>query len=263
MRGAARLDDLRRFTTDDLRACPPGSGVRVAILDSGVASSLLGDAANEHSFAVRQRGLLGAVERCEPGDVNHHGTAIASILREIAPDAELTSVRLVDDQGRGSSSALRTALAHVIREGFDVVNLSLGTRNRDLLLEVYDLVDQAAVAGVVLVCATDNAGPPDYPAACTSLIAVDRLASADPFALGFRAGHRVGFLARGYDIDVAAPSGARRLVTGASFACAHVAAFAARLRSARPGLHPFEVKTALHAASLAAPVESFPTSAGP
>jgi subtilisin family serine protease len=259
--GAARLDDLRRFTIADLRACPPGTGVRVAILDSGVAPELLGEHAEERSFAVRQRGLLAAVERCPPGDVHHHGTAVASIVRDLASDVELTSIRLVDEQGRGSSSSLRTALAHVVREGFDVVNLSLGTRNRDLLLDVYDLVDQAAVAGVVLVCATDNIGPPDYPAACTSLLAVDRMVGDDPFSLAFRDGHRVGFLARGYDVEVATPSGGRRRVSGASFACAHVAAFAARLRAARPRLHPFEVKTALHAAALAGSIESFPTTA--
>jgi subtilisin len=74
----------------------------------------------------------------------------------------------------------------------------------------------------------------------------------DPFALRFRAGHRVAFLAKGENVEVLGPDGAPRLVTGSSFACPHVAAFAARLRAARPHLHPFEVKTALHAAALRA-----------
>jgi subtilisin family serine protease len=241
-----------RFNRDDLLACPPGDGVRVAIVDSGIAPALLGPGAASRSFRVRARGVLTAVEPCEPGDVSHHGTAVASIVQAVAPGAELTSVRVLDDDGRGSALALRAALEFCVRQRFDVVNVSLGTRRREVLLDLYELVDQAAVAGVICVSATDNAGLPDYPSACTSLIAVDRLDDADPFALRFRAGHRVAFLARGHDVDVAAPDGSRRTVSGASFACPHVAGFAARLRSARPGLLPFAVKTALHALSLSA-----------
>jgi subtilisin len=248
--GPPGLRGLRAFSPEMLRACPPGSGVRVAIVDSGVAPALLGDDAPRGSFHVRRQGLLTAVERCPPGDAHYHGTAVASILRELAPEASLSSVRVVDEQGRGSSEHLRAALDFCIRERFDVVNLSLGTRKRELLLDVYDLVDQAAVAGVVLVAATDNQGAPDYPAACTSLLSVDRFETRDPFALRFRPGHRVAFLARGHDVEVRSPDGTTLRVSGASFACPHVAAFAARLRAAWPALHPFEVKTALHAAAL-------------
>lgn len=232
-----------------LRDCPPGSGVRVAIVDSGIAPELLGDEAPRRSFHVRRQGLLTTVERCTPGDAHYHGTAVASILREVAAEVTLSSVRVVDEQGRGSSEHLRAALDFCIRERFDVVNLSLGTRKRELLLDVYDLVDQAAVAGVVLVAATDNQGAPDYPAACTSLLSVDRIDTPDPFTLRFRPGHRVAFLARGHDVPVRSPTGAPLRVSGASFACPHVAAFACRLRAAWSALQPFEIKTALHAAA--------------
>lgn len=242
----------RAFTVDDLRQCPAGDDVRVAIVDSGVGAGLLGPGADERSFVVRQRGLLGAVERCEAGDVLSHGTAVASIVREVAPRASLTSVRVVDERGVGTPDGLRLALDFCVRERFDVVNVSLGTRQRDALLELYDLVDRAQVAGVALVAATDNRGPPDYPAACTSLVSVDGMASDDPFCLGFRPGHRVAFLARGRDVPVWSPQGQRRSVSGSSFACAHVSGFAARLLAWRRGLRPFEVKTLLHAAAVGA-----------
>ncbi len=243
------LDDLRGFTVADLKACPPGTGARVAIVDTGVDEEVLGEGAAARSFAVAATGLLSTVERVAPGDVGHHGSSVASIVRALAPEAELHSVRLVDALGRGSAAALRTALEFCVREGYDVVNLSLGTRRRELLLDVYDLVDRAAVDGVVLVAATDNAGTPDYPAACAALLGVDRASADDPFYLGFRGGHRVSFLARGVDVEVWARGGGRARVSGSSFACPHVAAFAARLKAARRGLHPFEVKTALSAAA--------------
>lgn len=244
------LGALRSFTIEALRRCPPGTAQRVAIVDSGVAPALLGSAAQQRSFFVRKTGLLHAVERCPPGDELQHGTAVASIVGQLAPEAQLTSIRSFDEQGRGSHEMLRAAMEFAIRERFDVVNLSLGTRKPEALLDLYDLVDQALVAGVVLVAATDNQGAPDYPAACTALLSVDRMASEDPFALRFRDGHRVAFLARGTQVEVLSPSGSRRRVTGASFACAHVSAFAARVRAAMPALQPFEVKAALHAAAL-------------
>lgn len=247
--GPPGLLGLRAFSLEMLRDCPPGSGVRVAIVDSGIAPELLGDEAPRRSFHVRRQGLLTTIERCTPGDAHYHGTAVASILREVAAEVTLSSVRVVDEQGRGSSEHLRAALDFCIRERFDVVNLSLGTRKRELLLDVYDLVDQAAVAGVVLVAATDNQGAPDYPAACTSLLSVDRIDTPDPFTLRFRPGHRVAFLARGHDVPVRSPTGAPLRVSGASFACPHVAAFACRLRAAWSALQPFEIKTALHAAA--------------
>lgn len=249
------------MTRDELLACPPGTGVRVAIVDSGVDARELGQHAERNSFFVRSRGVLTAVEACRPGDVSHHGTAVASIVRSLAPEAELTSVRVIDDEGRGSAASLRAALEFCVRQRFDVVNLSLGTRRREVLLDLYELVDQAAVAGVVCVAATDNSGLPDYPAACTSLIAVDRVADADPFVLRFRAGHRVAFLARGQDVVARGPDGAPRVVSGASFACPHVTAMVARLRSAHPEWPPFVIKTALHAlaqsgASVSSPAPS-------
>lgn len=219
------------------------------MVDSGVAAAFLGDPSEDRSFRVRSRGVLTAVEACAAADVAHHGTAVASILRSLVPEAEITSVRVVDDDGRGSATALKAALEFCVRRGFDVVNLSLGTRRREVILDLYELVDQAAVAGVICVAAADNSGLPDYPSACTSLIAVDRLDDPDPYALRYRAGHRVAFLARGHAVEVEAPDGSRRRVSGASFACPHVAAFAARLRAARPRILPFEVKTVLHALS--------------
>ncbi|MCU0655615.1 MAG: S8 family serine peptidase [Polyangiaceae bacterium] len=259
--GPPGLGGLRAFSREALRSCPPGVGVRVAIVDSGVAPELLGPDAPRRSFHVRRQGLLTSVERCPPGDAHYHGSAVASIVRQVASEASLASVRVVDEQGRGSSEHLRAALDFCIRERFDVVNLSLGTRKRELLLDVYDLVDQAAVAGVILVAATDNQGSPDYPAACTSLLSVDRMESPDPFALRFRPGHRVAFLARGHDVAVAGPGGGELRVSGASFACPHVAAFACRIRAAWPSLLPFEVKTALHAAATGG--EARASSAGP
>ncbi len=231
---------------EGLASLPPGTGLRVAVVDSGVHPSLVGEG---RSFAVRPSGVLTVVERCSARDVHGeaqgHGTAVAGIVRALAGEAELTSVRVVDELGRASVEGLRAALDFTIRERFDVVNVSLGTRRRDALLDLYDLVDRATVAGVVVVAATDDAGPPDYPAACTALLGVGAMSADDPFALAYAPGRRIAFLARGVGVPVQTPDGASRRVTGSSYASPHVAAFAARILAADRGLAPFAVKTRL------------------
>lgn len=225
-----------------LLGLPPGTGVRVAVVDSGIDGSLV---AEGRSFAVRASGILTTVERCPPGDVHHHGTAVATVLRALAGEAQVTSIRVVDELGRTSVGGLRAALDFAVRERFDVVNVSLGTRRREVLLDLYDLVDQATVAGVVVVAATDNRGPPDYPAACTALLGVGAMKAEDPFALSYVPGQRIAFLARGEDVPLAFPDGSERRVSGSSYACPHVAAFAARIRAGERGLPPFALKSRL------------------
>jgi hypothetical protein len=46
-------------------------------------------------------------------------------------------------------------------------------------------------------------------------------------------------------VDAAWPGGGRKLVTGTSFACPHVAGHLARILSTARGLTPFQVKTVL------------------
>ena len=54
------------------------------------------------------------------------------------------------------------------------------------------------------------------------------------------------FFARGLDVEVAWAGGSTIRASGNSFATPHMAAMAARVLGAHPGLRPFQVKTALH-----------------
>ena len=151
-----------------------GAGVTVAVIDSGVARH------PEITTMVAAVDFVGAWDPTfAPAgsvDPNGHGTHVAGIivgngshsdqgqLAGVAPQASLVSVRVLDDQGRGSTSTMLSALGwvldHKTQYGIRVVNLSLGhpiyePASVDPLVQA---VDALWDAGVVVVCAAGNSG---------------------------------------------------------------------------------------------------------
>ncbi len=138
-------------------------------------------------------------------------------------------------------------LRWVIAQGARVVNLSLSTSREDYAELFHDIADEAAFAGVVLVCATNNVPAPTYPAQFSSVISVAAHDGQDPFALDANPAPPADFGAPGIDVEVPWLSGGSIVATGNSFAAPHVTGLIARLLSKHPQLTPYEVKTVLRA----------------
>ncbi|MRG97737.1 S8 family serine peptidase [Polyangium spumosum] len=233
--------------------------VRVALVDSGVDAShpwLAG--AEIRSLRVEKKGEGFTVCPDEPVDRSGHGTACAGIIHRLAPFAEITSVCVLSPEGRCSRDGLLAATRFCVREGFDVVNLSLGIdlpkgaplRPTDYksIVELYEIADVAYTAGVVLVASGPNASAfRTYPGRFKSLIGVGRASSDDPEFLKTEITVDWEILAPGNDVLAPALGGGERRWTGTSFAAPHVAAHVARLREARADLSIQDIKAALHA----------------
>ncbi|HEV8178699.1 MAG TPA: S8 family serine peptidase, partial [Gaiellaceae bacterium] len=105
-----------------------GAGVRVGILDSGVELDhpLVGRV--DHSVAVvkGEDGELQVVDDDE-GDLCGHGTACAGVVRAVAPDVELTSIRVLGAGYTGGGETMLRGLSWAIEQGFPIVNMSLST----------------------------------------------------------------------------------------------------------------------------------------
>ena len=226
-----------------------GAGVDVAVVDSGVDPShpAVGPLASSTAFTWdRSRAAVVSVEPAE-GDVFGHGTACAGIVRLAAPDCRLHSVRVLGDQLAGKGEVLATGLRHAIAAGARVVNLSLSSGKQDFFGLFHQIADEAAFAGVVLVCAVSNLPGPSYPSQFSAVISVAANDGRGVFDLDCNPSPPVDFGAPGIDVAVPWLNGSTVVTTGNSFAAPHVTGLVARLLSKHPHLTPYEVKSVLRA----------------
>lgn len=226
-----------------------GRGVRVGILDSGVASDLPelhGRVAGNYEVRERRSGKPTIVPRDRGEDVIDHGTACAYIVHRHAPDAELHSVRVIGRGHNSTSQRLLAALEFAVDQGWDILNLSLGTESS--YEELARLADKAYYRGILWIAAKDNKrNKVGYPAGLASVVGVDMDYFEDPGVFRFHPGRVTEVEASGVYVDAPTPSGGWQQFTGTSFACPQVAGIAARLREHFPDLTPFQLKTALAA----------------
>jgi subtilisin family serine protease len=226
-----------------------GAGVTVAVVDSGVEAAHPAVGAVERAIALQWDSETNQVTTAEGPheDLFGHGTACAGIIRRAAPDAAIWSVRVLGNRLTGKGLVFAAGLRWAVREGARVVNLSLSTGREDYFGLFHEIADEAAFAGVILVCATNNVPAPTYPAQFSSVISVAAHDGQDPFGLDANPAPPTDFGAPGIDIRVPWLSGSTIVSTGNSFAAPHVAGLVARLLSKHPHLTPYEVKTVLRA----------------
>lgn len=225
-----------------------GAGVRVAIVDSGV------DAGHPRvgppvADGVALRWDREAQEvRSETGphpDLYGHGTACAAIVRRVAPQAEIVSVRVLGERLTGKGQVFAEGLRWAVEHGVRVVNLSLSTGKQDFYGLFHAIADEAYFHGVVLVCAMNNVALPTYPSEYASVVSVASSSGQDPYELFVNDAGPAEFGAPGIDLDVAWLDGGSIVATGNSFAAPHVTGLIARLLSKHPDLTPYEVKAVL------------------
>lgn len=233
-----------------------GRGVRIAVIDSGVdiAHEAIRDARVSTSGVVMSNRRL-AIEPEEPSDAFGHGTAVASIIHALAPDARIDSIRVFGGDVRTSSDRVLFALQHAVAERYDVVNCSFGSRETKLLPRYKEVVDAAFCANVLIVAAANNYDPErlEYPAAFASVLSTAFATSDDPLHLERRIGTLIEFAARGGNLRVAWKDGGYVVSSGSSFATPHLSAMAARIRELQPAWNACEVKSALYSMAVNQP----------
>jgi subtilisin family serine protease len=151
-------------------------------------------------------------------------------------------------------------LAWAVEQGFDVINLSLGTSKRDWALAFYEICDEAYFRNCLLVTAANNIQRPSFPSMYGAVASVACNLSTHPLRFHYNPEPPTEFLARGIDVEVPWLDHEWIRSTGNSYAAPHIAGFAALIRSKHPELRPFQVKTVLWAT--AANVREAPVMAG-
>lgn len=241
-----------------------GRGVRVAVVDSGIEADHpdLGDCI-DRAGGIEVRLGPESTTSDHPGphdDSVGHGTACAGIIHDLAPEASITSVKVLGSGLRGRAAVFLRGLAWAVEEGFDVINLSLGTTRREWALAFYEVCDQAYFSGSLVVTAANNLPRASFPSLYASVASVASSLSTDPFRFHHNPDPPVEFLAPGVDVSVPWRHGTRIDATGNSYAAPHIAGIAALIKAKHPDLRPFQLKTVLWAT--AANVREAPRPAG-
>jgi subtilisin family serine protease len=243
-------------TLDDLSAewawgGSTGARVRVAILDSGITAHHPAVGGVQGYVAVGE-GPAGELTYDETphDDLYGHGTACAGIIRALAPDCELYSIRVLGMNLTGRGRIFAAGLRWAIEHGMDVCNLSLSTGRSEFFGLFHELTDLAYFRHVPLVCAANNVPGPSYPSLYAAVLSVAAHEGRDPTALYYNPTPPVEFGAPGIDLPVAWNNGGTITATGNSFAAPHITGLVACLLAKHPGLTVFQIKTVLR--SLAA-----------
>ena len=221
--------------------------VDVCIVASGVdgAHPLVGGLAS--SVAVRREDDEIRVVEDELGDVCGHGTACAGIVRSLAPDCQLHSVRVLGAGAKGAGDLILTGLRHAVEAGHRVISLSLSTTKQRFAEELHELADTAYFNRTVIVASAHNLPVSSYPWRFSSVVSVGSHEEPDPLTWYANPSPPVELFARGVDVEVAWPGGGTIRCTGNSFAAPHIAGVAALVLAKHPELTPYALKSVLHA----------------
>jgi subtilisin family serine protease len=229
-----------------------GKGIRVGVIDSGIDNDHPAVAGHVTGWAAFRQLPDGEIEEnFEPhNDVFGHGTACADIIRRLAPDVELVSIRVLGPMLSGKGTVFAHGLRWAIEQGLNVINLSLGTTKKDYFGVFHELADMAYFRRTVLVTAANNMPIESYPSLYSSVISVACHEGTDPYQFYYNPDPPVEFGAPGINISVGWLGGESATVTGNSFSAPHISGLCAKILSKHPGLTPFQVKTILRATAM-------------
>ena len=227
-----------------------GRGVKIAILDSGVEAShpALGGLELVDDIAIVEDGMKLKVVPGGGRDLFGHGTAVAGIIRETAPEAEIGSIRVLGESLSARTAIILEGARQAIERGYHILNCSLGCGVPEHVLKYKSWVDEAYLKGVHVVAACNNqdSSRPEWPGFFTSVMTVNMARTEQNGELFYKPGHLVEFAARGVDVEVPWSGGGMKKVTGSSFAAPRVAGMLACLLSEVPRITPLQAKALFH-----------------
>jgi subtilisin family serine protease len=240
---------LDAIHADEAHAVTSGAGAVVAVVDTGIDAAhpdLQGRVLPGHDFVDND---------ATPQDGQGHGTHVAGIIAadagngvgvdSVAPGARILPVRVLNDGGSGTSTAVAAGIDWAATHGADVINLSLsGTVPLGALGQQADIdaaIGRALARGVVVVAAAGNDALPlcennSFGGRVLCVGAVDRR-GARSFYSSFGQGLSLvapgGSSLPGTDEDVLSTwkDGGYQALAGTSQAAPHVSGVAALLAS--------------------------------
>jgi thermitase len=219
-----------------------GSGVTVAILDSGIDSThpdLAGQLVPGWNFYDNNSNT---------SDVYGHGTEVAGTVAAIGNNsigvagiafgAKLMPVRVTDTNGWASISALASGLTWAADHGAKVANMSFAVQSYSTILSAAQYFINK---GGVVMNSAGNTGTLDTTTASSALVSVSATDSTDTVTSWSSYGPYVDVSAPGAGIWTTTMGGGYSSVSGTSFSSPLTAGVAALMMAANPKLAPSQI----------------------
>lgn len=266
------------YNDASISATSGGSGIKVAVLDTGVINHNDLTANIEQCKDFSQMKVSLVENSCNDG--NGHGTHVAGTILAnggsngtgiygVAPDSKLWAYKVLSDRGSGYSDDIAAAIRKAADEGVlakskVIISMSLGSSTKSTLIE--DSVNYAYGKGVLVVAAAGNDGPGSntigYPGALVNAVAVAALENVQEngtyrvadFSSRGNPATAGDYIIQERDVEVSAPGraiestwndGGYNTISGTSMATPHVSGLAAKLWAANPTWSHTQLRTEL------------------
>ncbi|KAF3888586.1 MULTISPECIES: S8 family peptidase [Nostocales] len=252
-----------------------GQGVVVAVLDTGVdrnhndlqkniwtnskeiADNGIDDDSNGYIDDVYGWNFDG--DNKDTLDGNGHGTHVSGTIAGenngvgvtgIAYDSKIMPVKVLNDSGAGSYTAIANGIYYAVNNGANVINLSLGGSSDNFILQL--ALNYASSQGVIVVMAAGNESDsqPAYPARYAenygiAVGAVDKDNNMAYFSNKAGSDPITYVTAPGVDIYSTVPNNGYASYSGTSMATPHVTGVVALMLSANKNLTDAQVRQIL------------------
>lgn len=205
--------------------------VKVAVIDTGFSPEAIPD-----ECVLEGKNYL--YPESSTVDTYGHGTAVASIILQYAPDVKLIPLVSNAYDGRHIEQVDNDTLAQMIVDAVDVYKADIINISAGLILDkeaVRDAIAYAEEAEVLVVASAGNdydlnGSVPYYPAAYDSVLAVGSLnKEGTELATFSQRGEWVDVYVIGEDVTIGTLSGNTRTSSGTSYSAAQITAVAANL----------------------------------
>ena len=229
-----KSEDINQWYLDEIGTdnVKNGDKVKVELLDSGVNYS--------EDIDVKYRVNLIPDNNFNVlyEDFSGHGTSMASVisakdngkgLTGINPNAELYSVKVLDDEIKAPLSRIVEGIRWGIDNDMDIINMSFGTSVNSLILKT--AIEEAGEAGILLVSATGNNSEKgvQYPAAYPQVLAVGSMNENSSISVFTSTGNEMDVIAPGEKIETTGIFSTIQSTEGTSIATAQVSALASKI----------------------------------
>jgi len=233
--------------------CATGNAVTVAVLDTGVdtthpaiADNILDNGVDMLRVSRDVSDTGNGIDDDGDGLVDEmvgHGTHVAGTILQVAPDAQILPVKVLDSDGNGDTFSVMAGIVYAVEQDADIINLSLGSTWDSAAIAW--AVSYAEQQGVLVIAAAGNGDretPMEYPASNPGVISVAATDAAGDKATYSNYNTMVDISAPGDNVASAYPGGTYTTASGTSMSAPLVSGTAALMLERSPTMTPQVVR---------------------